>query len=126
MAKFVNISNHPSVKWDEAQRAAVQALEDDLTIVDVQFPNVDPKAMSFRIEEQAEKLLAAVIADHGKDALIHIMGETGFVFAFVTAAKARDIWCAYSTTERIAVETKNADGTVTKTAVFKFVQFRSF
>ena len=33
--------------------------------------------------------------------------------------------CIVSTTERVSVETTNADGSVTKTAVFKHVQWRN-
>jgi hypothetical protein len=95
-------------------------------IIDVTFPQVDPTLSATGVADLAKSWIETIIGAHGPDNVVHVMGETGFVFAFVTAAKARGLSCVHSTTERIAVETKNADGTVTKTATFKFVQFRSF
>ncbi len=129
MAKFINLTNHPSATWGEAQRAAVTALGCD-EIIDIQFPNVNPHATSSDVAAHAAATLAEVVAlglgDGVHRGAVHVMGESGFVAAFVAAAKLAGVHCVHSTTVRVAVETKNADGTVTKTSQFNFVQFRDY
>jgi hypothetical protein len=121
MNKFFNISNHPSAKWTETQRTAAAKFGE---IVDVAFPNVDPEADHVAISEMAIALFETIAPSPGD--VVHVMGESGFVVAFVSHAHGKKIACVHSTTKRVAVETRNPDGTVTKTATFEFVQFRRF
>jgi hypothetical protein len=57
-ACFVNISNHPSVNWDEAQTKAALALAE--RIEDIAFPAVPPDADEKEIEAFAETCMVQV------------------------------------------------------------------
>jgi hypothetical protein len=61
-----------------------------------------------------------------KEVIVHLVGETSFVISLCAVlGEFRPEWTiAVSTSKREAVEIQELDGSVTKTAVFKFVQFR--
>lgn len=118
--KFINLSNHPSSKWDEVQLAAARKYGD---IIDVPFPAVDPHAEPWDIAELAGLTLHNIMCTlDGEDAVMHVMGEMTFVVSFVQQAANMQFLCVASTTERNTVE--NPDGT--KTVSFRFVQFRKY
>lgn len=54
-----------------------------------------------------------------------IVRENGFIRDFVRDLIKPKMKCITSTTERVSVDTVQADGSVTKTAVFKHVQWRN-
>lgn len=117
---FINVSNHPSSKWSDAQLNAAKSFGD---IVDLPFPQIDPSHSHSQIE-----MLASDYADKIKEiapdgsAVIHIMGEMTFTFAIVCRLKALGFRCVASTTERKVVE--KADNV--RETTFEFVQFREY
>jgi len=124
---FVNISNHPSVKWSPAQIAAAGE-----PIIDVQFPAVSPeldenKLLDF-VCNWADEVLYPILPprDFGGDCKLvrpvtaHLMGETGFCALLAEKLRNMGAVIVHSTTAREVVE--HPDGS--KTAQFRFVRFR--
>ena len=125
MELFINISNHPSTKWSEEQKAAAKAISGAKEIIDLQFPNVDPHSCSRDIREQAIKIVNALPEDPYGLNTYHVMGEMTLTYAIISYLRQRKGECVpivASTTERVVTE--NPDGT--KTSIFKFVQFRRY
>lgn len=129
-ALFINISNHPSSKWDVKQITAALKMVDNGPIIDVQFPNVDPEMTTEDIIALAKdmfyKNILDIIAecDFPDYIILHVMGEMSFTYNFVNIVKnfkGENIDCVVSTTKRNVVE---KDGV--KTSVFEFVQFRKY
>jgi hypothetical protein len=119
---MINVSNHPSEKWSEAQLQAAQEL-DGRTVIDVPFPNVDPTWDTKRICVEAEDL-AGFIRNVARGGSRYVMVQGEFSLTYNLVRELRDAYfvpvCA--TTERVCNE--NPDGT--RTYTFKFVQFREY
>lgn len=126
MRIFINYSNHPSSKWSKQQLDAAKAISD--SIVDVQFPAIDPNMSEGDIAEFAKEQLSYILhnlTEEGKDEVIfHIAGELTYVAYFVSYCNkyANNITCLTSTSKRNVLE--NTDGT--KTIKFDFVKFRKY
>lgn len=117
---FLNLSNHPSAQWDEAQRSAAEAYG---ALEDMAFPPIDPEWEIAEVEQLAETY-AEKISEHAKQRVVtvHLMGELTFCFALVRKLQERGVRCVASCAKR---ETKDMDGGA-KLAVFKFVRFREY
>jgi hypothetical protein len=126
VAVFLNVSNHPVVKWSNEQKNAALGHG---RIYDVQYPNVDPtgddnvaveaavaevKAAVEEVEEsvRAEGLEASVVA-------AMVAGEPISCVAIVRYLQTRGITCYAATTARVSVEQNGV-----KTSVFQFHHFR--
>lgn len=114
---FVNISNHPSAEWAEAQRAAALALAP--RIVDLPFPPVPPVATAEEVAALAEQVVAAV-PESATHALVQ--GEFTLAFALVQALQRRGVHCLAATTERTVERTAEGDDL----RRFAFVAFRPY
>ncbi len=117
---FLNLTNHPSSKWDSRQ---LETAKNYGTIEDIKFPNINPDWTDEQVENEAEEV-ARNIMEKAKErkVTVHVMGEMGFTYALVRILQKEDIPCVYSTTERKVTE--NPDDTETKKFVFK--QFRKY
>ena len=116
---FVNLSNHPSEKWDKTQLEAAQVYGE---VKDFTFPTISPNMSGDEVKKLAEIYAEMVLKEFGKDITVHIMGEMTFTFMVVTRLKEMGIKCIASTTERKT--TYNDDGT--KVSEFQFVKFREY
>lgn len=117
---FINLTNHPSDKWDEAQVKAAQAYGD---IVDLPFPNIDPDADAKEIKDMAEEYCQKVIeAAKDREPIVLLMGEMNFTYALLKRLRSQSIICLATTTQRISTDLP--DGT--KQSTFKFVKFRLY
>lgn len=118
---FINISNHPSDKWLPEQLLAARG-----EIIDFPFPVIDPYANAGQVREKAHDVLRDIAVRKGvatwDDVVAHVMGEQGFCFVLVGLLKERGATVVHSTTVRATVE--HPDGS--KTAQFRFVQFREY
>lgn len=116
---FVNLTNHPSEKWDENQRAEALAFG---SIIDIPFPAVDSASneqLIAKLVDEYEKTILNKAA--GYTPVVHIMGEMNFTYALVKRLRQQGIVCVASTTERVVEE---HDGQ--KTSTFRFVKFRRY
>lgn len=141
--KAVNVSNHPSAKWGEDQKQALceaGAMSDGEEwfcpapeILDIPFPAVNPEWNKKQVQAEAERVAALVDEAVSPDlydsngnlvgtSAIHVMGESGLVYALVSLLIQRGFLVLHSTTERVAVE--RPDGT--KESIFKFKRFRQY
>jgi len=120
---FINLTNHPSEKWGEKQLSEAIALGGK--IVDMPFPQIDPKATTLDIEKLASSYIAKCL-DVDTNFKVLIQGEFTFVYNFVTFARNLSKGCYTATTERKAFEYINDKGEVIKTSIFEFVQFREY
>jgi hypothetical protein len=136
MAVFVNVSNHPSEKWEKAQKDAAG------DVVDVAFPNVPPEATEEEIELLAEKVCEDVVNKRAEVVAWYerqLEDTTYSVDEFLAASRrvlvqgefslCNEIWRrlgamgfqpVVATSARESVDL--GDGK--KTTVFKFVKFR--
>ena len=119
---FVNISNHPSEKWGAAQRSAALCYGE---IVDIPFPNVDPKATTFDINMLVEQYVNKIRALNAP-VVVMVQGEFTFTYRLVYCLKAYNITVVSACSERKTVETVDANGVTTKRSEFVFVQFREY
>ena len=131
MTYFINISNHPSSKWSSRQLEAAKALAD--VIIDVPFPNVPADASISDVKGMAEELAINKVWPYINDYKVEhltilLQGEMTLVAALLRILQipGNGINVVAACSERNSVETVNPDGSTTKTAVFKFVQFRSY
>lgn len=118
---FLNLSNHSSDKWSEAQLDAARAYGE---VVDMPFPEIDPGATTEEIHRLAEEYADRITSSYlGRDLMtVHIMGEMTFCFRLVTLLHARGVRCVASTTQRKTSEL--ADGK--KESIFEFQEFREY
>lgn len=118
---FVNLSNHPSDKWDETQLTAARQYGE---IKDLPFPDISVDLDNKKLDKLVEKTLGKIYqtAYPAREITIHIMGEMTFTFRLVEKLKAAGIRCVASTSERVVQEL--SDGR--KVVQFSFVRFREY
>jgi hypothetical protein len=116
-ACFVNLSNHPSEKWEDAQAQAARDLAKP--IKDIGFPPVPPDADEKTIGTLAKEW-AAKVPPETTHALVQ--GEFTLTFELVRCLQARGITCLAATTTRNVVEEANGR----KVSSFAFVRFRAY
>ncbi|MBX2929803.1 MAG: CRISPR-associated protein [Saprospiraceae bacterium] len=114
---LLNLSNHPSPTWPEAQMQT--AVERYGSVQDMPFPNIPPDATADEVRMLAEQYEAKI--RQLDPAAVHLMGEMTFTFALVNRLQAIGIPCIASTTERIAEERGGQ-----KIVTFRFVRFRNY
>jgi predicted methyltransferase len=118
---LINLTNHPWEYWEEKQKQL--ALHQFGSVMDMEFPAIDPEASEAMIVKIAEEYLQKIQALRNSYAsvVVHIMGEMTFCFTLINMLKKHDIPCVASTTRRI-VRMDNQ----TKVAEFRFVRFRYY
>lgn len=116
-ACFVNLTNHPSAKWDDAQTKAALALAE--RIEDITFPAVPPDADEKVIEALAEECVAKIPLETSH-ALVQ--GEFTLTVELVRRLQARGITCLAATSSRDVEE----DAQGRQASTFTFVRFRPY
>ncbi len=118
---LINLSNHPSSRWqtDQLQAANTQYGE----VCDIAFPEVPPMASKEDVAQLAETCVCdiAKIAP-ATEAVVHVMGEMTLTYAIVTRLKDKGYRCVASTTIREVFEEEPGK----KVVLFKFTQFREY
>lgn len=120
-AIFVNFSNHPSAQWSQDQKQEALTFGE---IRDVAFPVVSPMATTEEV---------AALADHYTEeickmdpACVMCQGEFSLAVAVIGRLQGAGICCVCACSERKVVEEQMPDGTMKKTSVFVFRQFREY
>ena len=127
---FINLSNHPTDKWSEAQKAAVINKYQPKQIIDIAFPPIDPEWNLDRVRTLVHAYREQII-NHLQDKddyiILHIMGEMCFTHSLVNMMSAYKVNCICSTTKRV-VTTKYDDNGVEigKETKFEFCKFRDY
>ena len=121
---LINLSNHPSTRWNEKQMNAT--IEEYGSVKDIQFPNIPPAATTEEVQKMAKDYVQQIrtLAKQAENQpfVAHVMGEMTFMYRVVKLLRRSNIKCVASTTERDTIE--NADGS--KTFKFNFIQFREY
>jgi ketopantoate hydroxymethyltransferase len=120
-AIFLNLTNHASADWSDAQREAAEAYG---RIVDFPFPAVSAQASAEDVRALAGETAARAAALHPRAVLCQ--GEFTCCFAIVRALQARGIPVCAATSERQSEEITQPDGSTKKLSIFHFVQFRFY
>lgn len=125
MAKFINLTNHPSTKWGQEQLDAARQFADE--IIDVSFPNVPPAADEAEVHDIGERVLEH-LNSLGSIRAVLVQGEFTLTHFLVTELHKRGTaTCVAATTDRKVVgETIAPDGTAKKDVVFTFKRFRKY
>lgn len=120
---LINLSNHPSINWEQSQIEA--AVRDYGDIIDISFPHIDPQWDTEKINELAKdyynKILLELTNHAGLNNAVHLMGETVFCFVLANMLKKAGILCLASTTIRNVKEKSGV-----KTSLFEFVRYRKY
>lgn len=120
---FINLSNHPSQKWCQEQKKAVDKIIPDAQIVDYPFPSVDSSLNEVQIIKLSEQLTAEIAAL--EPSAVMCQGEFGLTFSVVTMLKKLGIKTVYGCSERKSTERQTENGTE-KVVMFCFVRFREY
>lgn len=118
---FINLSNHPSKKWDvkQIEEAALYG-----EIIDIPFPSISAEADEEAIKKTAQAYCEKISKyDHP---VVMVQGEFTFTFCLVTLLKEKSIMAVAGCSERKTKERINEDGTQVKQTVFEFVRFREY
>ena len=118
---LLNISNHPSNRWDDKQMSA--AISDWFEVMDYPFPQIDPAMHTNDVCKLAEDIFNEINNDPKYEDVTAVMiqGEFSLVINLANIFHAAGIEVVVATSERNTVE--NPDGT--KTVKFEFCQFRT-
>lgn len=123
MATFFNLTNHPSAKWSDEQKAsALLMVGGDAEIVDIPFPNIPPEATGREVRKTAFDYLVKYFDGADTESVVLVQGEMVFTFNMVNLLQTERIRCVAATTERKVEERPNGE----KVSVFKFVRFRNY
>ena len=127
---LINLSNHPSAQWQEAQKEA--AMRDYGYIKDLSFPEVKPEASLEEVETLAKKYVVDCLAcfdenrkyaqKNDKPDAVHVMGEMTFTYQFVHQMSREGVLCVASTTRRNTKDLPDGE----KLFKFNFVGFRPY
>ena len=118
---FVNLTNHPSARWCEAQRRA--ALEYG-PIVDLPFPNVPEEASLAEVDELARSCLKTLRS--AASPVVLVQGESVFTYRLVRLLEQAGIPALACVSRRRVRETCLPDGSTRKTAYYVFAGFRRY
>ncbi len=118
---LINLSNHPSNRWQAEQIQAANALYG--SVVDIPFPEVPPMATKEEVVRMAESCVKNIGQTAAPaEATVHVMGEMTLTYAMVTLLKNMGYCCVASTTVREVFEEEPGK----KTVLFKFTRFREY
>lgn len=118
---LINLSNHPSAKWGETQRAAASVYGE---IEEMPFPPIPPEWNTEEVEAKASSFYQDCIKLLEKEeapSAVHLAGESIFCFLLAQMLLRKGVRCLTSTTKRVAIE----EGS-TKISEFQFVGFREY
>ena len=121
MSVFINLSNHRSDKWGDAQLSAARTYGE---IIDIPFPMISALAKSEEIDTMVQEYLDK-LSDIDISAVM-LQGEYVFVYRLVNALKSRGITVLSACSERKVVEYIDSEGRTQRESIFEFVQFREY
>ena len=121
MNEFINHTNPPSARWEEAQRRAAEAYG---VIADIPFPQIpadwDEDAVRRLAEENARVILAR------SPVAVLVQGEFTYTYALINLLKAADIPVLSACSERHVNERVNEAGETVRESRFAFCRFRVY
>ena len=119
---FLNLTNHPSAGWSEAQLMEAQRRWGQ--VEDLPFPAVNPRWEKAQLIETSNRLLAEVSMMAPEAVLCQ--GQTALTCLLVAGFQRLGIPVYEATSDRVSTEEVKEDGTVQKRAIFRFIMFREY
>jgi len=129
---FINVSNHPSCKWDVEQ---INEATHYGEIIDLEFPVIPAEADEDRIGCMAADFYEKImdLLDHKKESssngirdAVMLQGEFTFTFALVNKLKDKGITVLSACSDRKVVEKPDDNNNRIKEVRFQFVRFRRY
>lgn len=118
---LINLTNHPSVRWSDKQKAAAKVYGE---IVDMPFPVIDEAGDEKYIATLADEYLNKIVnLSDTQSVVVHLMGEQTFSYALIKRLREHGITCVASTTKRIVKE--EVPGKKSE-VIFQFERFRAY
>ena len=118
---FINLSNHPSEKWDTKQKEAAALYGE---VVDLPFPQIPADADEQYVDELSTTYCDFVLEhDHP---VVMVQGEFTFTYLVIKKLKEHGIAVITSCSERQTKEWVDETGRQIKQNVFEFVRFRRY
>ena len=121
MSTFINLTNHPSIRWSEKQR---KAAEEYGVIEDLPFPNVSPEWSDARINCEAEHYRDQILQK--EKPVVLLQGDFLFTYRLVCLLKESGIKVVTACSKRKAIEQFHSNGSVIKESLFDFVSFKEY
>lgn len=118
---FLNVTNHPSDTWSQAQRQAALAYG---PIVDLPFPDVAPQLSGQQVAAMAQDWAARILA-LGPDCVL-CQGEMTLTCRLVQLLHRQGVRVVAACSERCSATYTDADGCTHRTTEFRFVRFREY
>jgi len=127
---FINISNHPSNRWNEKQKEAAESMnfKKKRFILDIPFPNVNPTSDNIDIGILAQEVFEIItertclsFEETIQNCIFLVQGEFSLTFRIVTHILKKGGTCVTAASERKVIEEGNK-----KTSIFEFVKFREY
>lgn len=119
---FINISNHPSAKWPEAELTDAKRLVNNGEVVDFPMPPISPNMTDDQLRELARDV-AGTAQKMGAEAAM-VAGEYTATILIISELEARGIPCYFGMSERVAREVPREDGLVDIVHTFEYRGFR--
>ena len=119
---FLNITNHPSTDWPQAQRAAAMAIASPIT--DLPFPNVPPEADEIEVESLGREILEKTSRFNPSAALVE--GDFTLTYFLVRELMKRGVVCYIATTPRITAVKLTGPHSSEKVSQFHFTRLRRY
>ena len=116
MKTFVNFTNHPAEMWESKQRGEAEKYG---AIIDIAFPQVDPKMTNEDITEMSKHYESRIIKCNPE--MVLCQGEFTLCFAVVESLKEKGIKVAAACSRRIVKEEGDK-----KIVRFEFEGFREY
>jgi len=123
---FINLSNHPVEKWDEAQIAEAKKYGE---IKSISFPAVPATADESYVHDLALEYFEKVqclLDDPNEENAVMVQGEFTFTYSVVELLKENGIKAIAACSERNVVSVKDSKGESVKEVRFCFVRFREY
>lgn len=119
---FVNLTNHPSSQWSEAQINAARRYASE--IVDLPFPDVPPEASREDVAALSEQYIHKI--EQMGPTVVLCQGEMTLTYLIAKRLIERGIEVIAACSERQTVESVDADGHTHRVSKFVFRQFRPY
>lgn len=118
---FINFSNHPSIRWSGKQKQAAAGFGE---VCDIKFPEVPSMATTEEVARLADRCVGEIL--RMSPDCVMCQGEFSLAMAVIERLQAAGVRCVCACSERKVIEEQLDDGTMRKTSVFEFRQFREY
>lgn len=121
MSVFINLSNHPSKKWNENQLKEAREYGE---IIDMPFPAIDPYCEDDDIDKIVDEYFEKIMKY--EKPVVMLQGEYLFTYRLVHKLKDAGIMVLAGCSDRRTIEYVNENGMTARKSEFEFVEFKEY